>query len=126
VLSGLIADQNKIIKTISDNILEIKSDIIAIKERLGEIEDKVETEEMKLKEFEDRLEDKRIKIEKLQQDVAMLNPELVKQLILEIKDTKPILGKLVKYSSRWNTFLRIALSMIAGSAIIYILHHYFW
>jgi len=114
-----VAEQTTMIKNIAEDISDIKKDITNILERLEDVEDQVTVEEQKQKEFDKKLTD-------LEKEVAMLEPELIETFITEVKELKPTLAKLIKYSSPWQTVLRILISMAVGIAMVWYIHKFIW
>lgn len=92
-------------------------DIKEIKQTVKIHDEKINQEFIEIAKHELRLNQKKKDIAELKAKVELFNPGMIKQLLDDIEEIKPAIKKFNIYSSKGNTFIRVALSMIVGWAI---------
>ena len=118
------ASQTALIESIASDITLIKGDISTIDERLSNIEKRLDLDEQNIKTVESKLQLKKERIDNLEAQVKLLNPDLVKRLIEEFEEMKPLFDKMLKYSSFKTTFSRVVWAMILGWIITFATLHW--
>ena len=118
------ASQTALIESIASDITLIKGDIATIDERLSNIEKRLDLDEQNIKTVESKLQLKKERIDNLEAQIKLLNPDLVKRLIEEFEEMKPLFDKMLKYSSFKTTFSRVVWAMILGWIITFATLHW--
>jgi len=111
---------------IAGDISTMKGDISNIRDRLGVVEDKVETDEERIGAIEKRLDCKKQRIEEIEDKIALLQPDLIKDFIKKIAGLEPQLTKIVRYNSLSVIILRIAIGVFVGIGLMIALLKWIW
>jgi len=98
-------------------IENLATDVKEIKSTIKIHDQKINEEYIQIAKHEMRLDQKKKDIAELKAKVDLFNPEMMKLLLVDIEEIKPAIERFNVYSSRGNTFIRVALSMIVGWAI---------
>lgn len=119
-----ISDIALSVKNIEGSVRGIQLDVANIKGRLTIIEDKQLEDEDKIQQLQKCMEAKGDEITTLKQKVEVLQPDRVETLITELENLLPIVQRFTRYSSTWNTALRIAFALSVGWLVTYLALHF--
>jgi len=100
---------------------DISTEITAIKSRLEIAESKTSIEEKRIEEIEAWQRRKKVRIEKIEKEIALLQPESIKMISEEIQKIRPELEWFICAFKWWKILIYVA--TITG---LWFLIHYFW